>query len=406
MNLLGNGVKFTAEGEVNLTITPEYKSDESVKLLFEVTDSGIGIRQDKLDKIFSAFSQADDSTTRKFGGTGLGLVICEQLVRLQGGKIGVESELDKGSTFWFTVDYKIEKNFALTALEHPIYSDERPGTLPEPGKHQIFEAHILVAEDNLTNQMVTRGMLEKLGCRVDIVENGLQAVMAVKKNTYDLIIMDCQMPRMDGYEASEKIRKNTTAYGDKHIPIIALTAHAIKGDQEQCLASGMDDYLSKPCSESQIEAVLKKWLPGKRMLAADTGAVEQGASIVETACHDSMIAGVPFGRAEDNQKRGMCVLVVEDNEINQNVAAAMLCSFGCSVHLVSNGKQAVEAVTEKTYDLIFMDCQMPVMDGFEATTAIRGLESTVDPNASNPYHRNDWECSGRGPGKMSFCGYG
>ncbi len=380
MNLLGNGVKFTSEGQVDLAIFLEKSSEDRASLLFKVTDSGIGIRTDKLDKIFSAFSQADDSTTRKFGGTGLGLVICEQLVRLQGGRIGVKSKVDKGSTFWFTVDYKIEKNPVFPLSESPTYSGEWLKKNRDRSKHQLFEAHILVAEDNLTNQIVTRGMLEKLGCSVDMVENGLEAVAAVKQSTYDLIIMDCHMPRMDGYEASEKIRQNGTANGDGHIPIIALTAYAIKGDQEQCLAAGMDDYLSKPCSEIQIEAVLKRWLPSKSIMdAADNIAAEQQAdSIDEVACQEHTRASSPLGFAEDKPKSDMRVLVVEDNEINQDVASGMLQHFGCSVDLVSNGKQAVEAVTERTYDLIFMDCRMPVMNGFEATTAIRTLENKTD----------------------------
>ncbi len=263
MNLLGNGVKFTSEGHVNLTIQLENRSQDQVSLLFEVTDSGIGIQNENLKRIFTAFAQADDTTTRRFGGTGLGLVISSQLVKLQGGKIGVESEERQGSTFWFTAVYKIANASDLTLAEIPLYGGAWSARNLEQGDFQQFQAHILVAEDNLTNQIVTRGLLEKLGCTVDIAEHGLEAVEAAQNNSYDLIFMDCHMPQMDGYEASAIIRQNSAQDGEKHIAIIALTAYAMKGDREQCLAAGMDDYLSKPCTESQVEAVLRKWLSGE-----------------------------------------------------------------------------------------------------------------------------------------------
>ena len=261
MNLIGNAIKFTSKGHVDLNISLESKKDDEVCLLFEVSDSGIGIPKDKLDTIFSAFSQADDFTTRRFGGTGLGLVISKQLVELHRGTIGVESEPGKGSTFWFTAVYRIadESTLSLTEIQH--YSGELQEKNREQTNAEQIKAHILVAEDNQTNQIVTRGVLESLGCSVEIVENGQEAVKAVGQNDYDIIFMDCHMPVMDGYEASGRIRENDPHSREKQIPIIALTAHAMKGDRDQCLAAGMDDYLSKPCTENQIRSVLKKWLP-------------------------------------------------------------------------------------------------------------------------------------------------
>ena len=386
MNLLGNGVKFTSRGQVDLTVGLAHGKEDEASLVFKVTDSGIGIRKDKLSKIFSAFSQADESTTRKFGGTGLGLVICEQLVRLQGGKIGVESEENKGSAFWFTVDYKIAKDFDPVSSSTSNYSGKHRENYLKSNDFIFFDAHVLVAEDNPTNQIVTRGMLEKLGCTVDVVENGREAVDAALQNTYDLIFMDCHMPHLDGYEASEKIRQNGALCGAKHIPIIALTAHAMKGDQEQCLAAGMDDYLSKPCSEGLIGAVLEKWLPVKTIKKLEDQVLpKQSITKVEvTAPTIPMRTGNKTGSSEDKPKYGMHVLVVEDDTINQDVAVGMLQSFGCTVQFVCNGQKAVEAAAKETYDLIFMDCQMPVMDGYEATTAIRGMEESNKPKERTP----------------------
>ena len=370
VNLLSNGVKFTSRGQIELSIALESRVDGGVSLLFKVKDSGIGIRNDKLEKIFSAFSQADDSTTRKFGGTGLGLVISEQLVRLQGGDIGVESIVGEGSIFWFTARYQLAKETEISMSHLSKYSSEGQN------KSQLFAAYILVAEDNETNQIVTRGILEKLGCRVDIVQNGLGAVDAVCRSSYDLIFMDCHMPGMDGYEASERIRQNGIQYGDKHIPIIALTAHAMKGDREQCLLAGMDDYLSKPCSEKQINAVLKKWLPDEVInRPADKVSFLQHEDNIKDFVHTgTAISDIRFSLEESKRKFDIHVLVADDYDLNQDVATGMLENYGCRVKVVSNGEQAVEAVTGMTYDLIFMDCQMPVMDGYQATTAIRKLE--------------------------------
>ena len=255
MNLLGNAMKFTRNGEVSLHVFPgDTEPGGFVSLRFEVRDSGIGISPEKQQQIFSAFSQADGSTTRKFGGTGLGLAICRQLVGLMGGEIGVESREGKGSVFWFTSVF-------------PVGSDDKSAALTEDGpladESLQFAARVLVAEDNATNQIVARGMLEQAGLQVDIVGNGREAVGALQKNEYDLVFMDCQMPVMDGYEATGRIRQLEKEAGASRIPIVALTAHAMKGDREHCLAVGMDDYLAKPFTEQELYLVLKKWLARK-----------------------------------------------------------------------------------------------------------------------------------------------
>ena len=361
INLLGNGVKFTSKGQVDLAVSLEKINGEEVNLLFKVKDSGIGIRRDKLDKIFSAFSQAEDFTTRRFGGTGLGLVISKQLVKLMDGKIGVESEEGKGTTFWFTTIFSVAGRDAV-ALAEVHHHSKKSMLCNEQVCRWFHDAHVLVVEDNQTNQIVIRGMLENLGCRIDMAENGWEAVNAVENIPYDLVFMDCHMPRVDGYEASRRIRQNEAQSGNRHLPIIALTAHAMKGDREMCLAAGMDDYLSKPCSDSQLQSILKKWLPLYRTNASvPDGKKESGgtSNIVEA-----------------KKQFNLHVLVVEDSPINQEVAVGMLERLGCTVYSVSNGKEAVEEATVTIFDIIFMDCQMPVMDGFQATGAIRELEKS------------------------------
>ncbi|HHB76693.1 MAG TPA: response regulator [Desulfobulbus sp.] len=252
MNLLGNALKFTRDGSVSLHVFPDgERGEDVVSLRFEVRDSGIGISPEKQQKIFSAFSQADGSTTRKFGGTGLGLAICRQLVGLMGGTIGLESREGEGSVFWFTVVF-------------PVGCADKAITSQVDGQNgeEVFQfsANVLVAEDNITNQIVARGMMEQAGLTVDMVDNGRQAVAAVENGTYDLIFMDCQMPVMDGYEATGRIRRMERQFGSSRVPVIALTAHAMKGDREHCLAVGMDDHLSKPFTEQQLTTLLRKWL--------------------------------------------------------------------------------------------------------------------------------------------------
>ena len=263
MNLLGNALKFTSNGDVSLNVFPgEDGGNNEISLRFEIRDSGIGISPDKQREIFSAFSQADGSTTRKFGGTGLGLAICRQLVGLMGGEIGVESREGAGSVFWFTGVFPVGNADKVAAL---------PGESAIIDESLRFTARVLVAEDNATNQIVARGMLEQAGLRVDMVENGREAVAAAKKDVYELIFMDCQMPVMDGYEATGRIRQMEKEAAISRIPIIALTAHAMKGDREHCLAVGMDDHLTKPFTEKQLYFILEKWLGGKtgKMRQAD-----------------------------------------------------------------------------------------------------------------------------------------
>lgn len=268
INLGGNAIKFTHRGFVKISAGISARDDKKITIRFEITDSGIGIPKDRQHILFSPFTQVDGSTTRKYGGTGLGLAISKQLCELMGGQIGVESEDGKGSTFWFTAVFEVMDQALLhepeamairTAIPHSTRRDKR----------------ILIAEDNPTNQIVAIKILEKLGYNADIVENGREAVNALRKTPYDLVLMDGQMPEMDGIEATKLIRGGTSGVINRAVPIIAMTAHAIKGDREKYLNSGMNDYLTKPVDSFELEKALDRWLS-----ITDNGAA---ATVVPTA---------------------------------------------------------------------------------------------------------------------------
>ena len=254
VNLLSNAIKFTSAGRVSLRCSADFKEESGRRrhlLTFRVKDTGVGISKESQDSIFNPFIQADTSTTRQFGGTGLGLSISKRLVRLMGGEIGVESSLGHGSVFWFN------------ALLDPakVQETQPPNGAKLPGENDdaISSQYILLAEDSPVNQMVAKGILEKMGHRVDVVDNGLKAVEAMKKNAYDFILMDCQMPEMDGYKATRLVRDQSTGALDPAVPIIAMTAHAMAGDREKCLEAGMNDYIAKPFKLNQLRSIIKRW---------------------------------------------------------------------------------------------------------------------------------------------------
>ncbi len=264
-NLISNAIKFTDSGTVHIsTELVEQKDDDVCVLRFEVRDTGIGLVSDQKEGIFDTFSQGDSSTTRKYGGTGLGLTISRQLVELMDGEIAVSSELDQGACFWFTVSMHVPVD-QETALSE--YKQEELKIDSNP--HQ-YNCRVLLAEDNVTNQIVAEGMLELYGCKVDLAVNGREAVQAVRKRQYDLILMDCQMPELDGYSATSEIREFEEQEGCSRIPIVALTAHAMDGDRERCLVAGMDDYLSKPLRQAQFQLILEKWLPESSAVSQET----------------------------------------------------------------------------------------------------------------------------------------
>ncbi len=291
MNLLSNAIKFTEAGGVSLSA--EYLSGTTThaQLRFSIVDTGIGIPTAAKLRIFDAFSQADGSTTRRYGGTGLGLSIAKQLVGLMGGTMTVDSIPGNGSTFAFTARFEIQPLGAGTPtgltsypqLPKPYLTTEQAG---DPGRsYSDFErpetdaatpaGRVLLAEDSPVNREVAVGMLELLGYEVEVAENGRQALVLAERNTFDLALMDCQMPEMDGLTATGEIRRRETSCGRRRLPIIALTANAMQGDREQCLAAGMDDYLTKPYTQMQLREVLHNWLSRKAPPTASVPLLEQ-----------------------------------------------------------------------------------------------------------------------------------
>lgn len=248
-NLVSNALKFTSSGSINVDVKPGNHANE---VIFSVIDSGVGIPADKLDNIFLSFTQIQSATGQKTQGTGLGLAISKHLAGMMGGKIGVESVEGKGSTFWFTITYDIP-----SAEQIEAYNKSNEGTVTE---NLLFEADVLVVEDVLTNQFIMGSFLEKLGCKTDFANNGVEAVNMVQQKAYDLVFMDCQMPVMNGYLATEAIRK----LGMHTLPIIALTANALQSDKEKCAESGMNDFASKPVDFNALTALLEKWLTNKK----------------------------------------------------------------------------------------------------------------------------------------------
>jgi CheY-like chemotaxis protein len=252
-NLVSNAVKFTDRGEVSIDLRVANRDERGMTVRCEVRDTGIGISADRIDGLFRPFTQIDASTTRKFGGSGLGLSIVKQLVSLMGGETGVISSEGAGSTFWFTT--RLEVSSPATALGVPQNTVPNDFPRSQPIQRQY---RILLAEDNAVNQKVACRTLEKLGYLVDVVADGRLAVQAWQAGHYDLILMDCQMPELDGYEASQEIR--ALEAGHTRIPIVALTAHAMKGAAEQCIGAGMDAHLTKPIDRAQLQACLARYL--------------------------------------------------------------------------------------------------------------------------------------------------
>jgi PAS domain S-box-containing protein len=250
-NLLANAIKFTERGEIKLVAALDTQSDRMATLRFTITDTGIGIRPDQASTLFSPFVQADESTTRKYGGTGLGLAISKQLAEMMGGGVGVDSREGEGSSFWFTAVLEVPE------VEEQHAQEELPAARQHSVAHRrVSQARILLAEDNSTNRDVGLAQLRKLGYEATVVNNGAEAVIALERGSYDLVLMDCEMPVMDGFEATHRIR----ASQHPDIPIIAVTADAMPADRDRCLSEGMNDYISKPVELQHLEQVLLKWL--------------------------------------------------------------------------------------------------------------------------------------------------
>ncbi len=252
INIVGNAIKFTDNGSIKINITTSDITENKAIILFEIIDTGIGIKEKDQELIFQKFLQTDYSPIKKAKGTGLGLAICKNLVNMMDGKIGVKSKYGEGSNFWFELPLDIAKKEDIEHIKNHN----------KINKSQDFDIKILLVDDTQSNQFVAQNMLEKLGCKVDTANNGLKAIELINKKHYDIVLMDCQMPIMDGYEATKKIRANEK--DGNHTIIIACTAHAMSDDKQKCIDAGMDDYLAKPIKEQDIVKILEKWCKPER----------------------------------------------------------------------------------------------------------------------------------------------
>jgi signal transduction histidine kinase/CheY-like chemotaxis protein len=341
LNLVGNAVKFTEQGEVVLRVEKQEEIENSVTLHFSVTDTGVGIPLDKHQSIFEGFTQADNSMTRKFGGTGLGLSISSRLVEAMGGKIWIESKPGAGSTFHFTARFGLQVN--LPPLEE----------LPLP---ELAALPVLVVDDNATNRRCLQGMLTGWGMKPALADGGTSALSLLEKAKtngvpFPLVLLDAQMPEMDGYAIADKI-KSDSRFGLSQV--VVLTSAGMRGDAAKCREIGISAYLTKPVRRSDLLRVIKMVLGSKDLEPVDRP-----------------LLTTHFLR---ENRPALTILVAEDNRVNQTLAQRLLQKRGHTVVLVETGKAALEAVEKQTFDLVLMDVQMPEMDGLEATATIRQKE--------------------------------
>jgi signal transduction histidine kinase/CheY-like chemotaxis protein len=270
LNLLSNAIKFTIEGRVTLQVRVDRMSEGRATIRFEVRDTGIGVSDTALQRLFKPFSQADSSMSRRYGGTGLGLAICKHLVELMGGEIRVESREGQGSLFWFTMTVEVVSRAEAPAEAGPEPGSAIPPALPSTRKPaskansllavpRSEGSRLLLVEDNAVNQRLALRMLQKRGHQVDLASNGVEALARMHAAEYDLILMDCQMPEMDGFETTKRIRDAETGSG-RHVPIVAMTANALVGDRDRCLAVGMDEYLAKPVGAETLYRMIDSFL--------------------------------------------------------------------------------------------------------------------------------------------------
>jgi two-component system sensor histidine kinase/response regulator len=340
LNLLGNAVKFTDAGEVVLHVSRAAGTGADVAgLRFAVRDTGIGISQETQDRLFSAFVQADGSTTRKYGGTGLGLAICRRLVELMHGKIGVESEPGRGSTFWFTAEFG-------RGTEQIVMKPDGPGVL--------VDKRVLVVDDNATNRKVLHHQLALWGAKDTCVGDAAAALHALQTQAqFDLLILDVQMPPVDGFELAASIRQ-LQAYAT--VPIVLMTSLGDLEDRQRLQALGITAKLHKPLKAAQLRLALTN--------ALSSGEISRPSPIAPDIT-------VVASRAR--------ILVAEDNTVNQKVALLQLRKLGYAADAVANGAEAIAALSAIPYDLVLMDCQMPEVDGFEATRRVRAMRGRRIP---------------------------
>ena len=347
-NLAGNAIKFTHEGEVVITAETESENDDTVVVRFSVCDTGIGIPEDRQAAIFTPFTQADGSTTRKYGGTGLGLTICKQLTELMGGKIGIESAEGKGSTFWFTLLFGKQ-----TGVEAQNFT-----SLPTT---EIITSRILVVDANATNRKLMSTFLKSWGCRFETAGDGetslkLMGEAAAHNDPFSIVILELMMPGMDGLDLGRRIKADPLL---ESTLMIMVKSPGKRGDAAVLKQIGFTGYLTKPIRQSQLYNCIVLVLERAHQ------SLEVSSSIVTRHTVAECI------------KHGARILLAEDNIINQKVAQVMLNKLGYKADVVANGKEAVRALELINYDMVLMDCQMPVMNGFEATAVVRDPDSKV-----------------------------
>ena len=347
-NIVSNALKFTDHGEVVLRVGLESATDTHTTIRFAVTDTGIGISPETQKRLFQSFSQADSSTTRKFGGTGLGLAISKQLVLLMGGDIGVESAVGHGSTFWFTAH--LEKQSGEPRLAPPHI-------------RELADLRVLVVDDNATNRQILSHQLFAWKMQQQSAEGGQEALgllraAAAAGRPHHFALLDMQMPAMDGMTLAHAIKHDPTICGTR---LIMLTSLGHRFTKAELQAAGIEAYLVKPVQAvrlfDSLLAIVSRSLPPLPLPA--TGGDNKNSA---------RVAVPQFGGR---------ILVAEDNQVNQKIACAQLKKFGCTVDVAAHGLEVLEALSRIKYDLIFMDCQMPEMDGYEATQTIRELEQDL-----------------------------
>jgi two-component system, cell cycle sensor histidine kinase and response regulator CckA len=355
VNLVGNALKFTNQGEVIIHVTRGEEMDDRSLIKFAVTDTGIGIAPDAQTILFKPFSQADTSTTRKFGGTGLGLAICKQLVEQMGGQIGVESVLGQGSTFRFT----------LWLSKQPVQAHVTP-----PPKGSLYGRRLCIVDDNATNRRILEQYAIDWGLQSASASDGYQALAllrdaAARGEPFDMAILDLQMPRMDGLELGRAITKDPVLAATR---LVLLTSIGVRGQAEKAKRAGIAAYLTKPAHRSQIYDCLS--------LIVDRHAKSTANMVDNSPVTSNDVLVTKHVIKEISAAARPRILVAEDNIVNQKVAVCQLEKLGYRADVVTNGQEAIDAVSRASYALVLMDCQMPEIDGWEATAMIRKPETT------------------------------
>ena len=347
LNLLSNAIKFTRDGEIGVQVLRMNETDHDIKIQVQVSDTGIGIAPEAKERIFESFRQADNSTTRKYGGTGLGLAICSRIVELMGGEIGVKSQIGQGSEFWFTLEF--QKHWENLPVSHDI-------------DHSVLEGlRVCCVDDNDTNRHLLARYVEDWGMNPTSASSGVEALAVLRAavargKPFDLAILDMQMPGMDGLQLASAIKADPAIQA---VRLVLLTSLGRRGDASEARKAGYQAYLTKPVRKGQLEQSLVAVMSSNHQVAGD----DRGTSITKYVLTEQKNMGISLD-----------ILAADDHPVNQELISLLVKKLGHQVELVSNGKEAFEALQRKAFALVLMDCQMPEMDGYEATRAIRKWE--------------------------------